>query len=283
MIHTIKETITKYSWDLAVFDYNKYCIGATSFEYSIIKNPYHDQKWFADPFVLNVNDKEIQLLVEEFDKSIQRGRIARLVIDRNTNIIIDCKIVLDLATHLSFPAIYRVGSDIYVHPENSASGASYMYQYDVNSDCLINPVCVLDEPVTDAIIRKDGDRYVMSATCLPIPNGNTLRLYESDKLLGPYTFAKEEAFENNTARMAGLFITKDNRQIRPAQDCNESYGKAVVFYDGHKILSKLSPKGIKYCGIHTYNTFKNVGIIDLKKWDYPVLVAIKDLLKKFIK
>lgn len=271
--------LTHYTWALAFFDCNVQNLRSLDFErLHHINNPYGD-KWFADPFILDVSDKELLLLVEEFDSSIKRGRIAKLVVDRRTDSIVDCNIILDLPTHLSFPAIYRDGEKTYVHPENSASGASIMYEYDKDTEVLINPVCVLDEPVTDAIIRKLGDKYLMSATCLPNPNGNILRYYTSDNLTGPYIFVSEELFENNTARMAGAFIPYEGKIIRPAQDCCGSYGKAVVFYDGQNAISRLEPHGIKYCGIHTYNSYKGVGVIDLKKWDYPRLVAIKDFLK----
>lgn len=275
--------LTHYTWDIAYFDYNVQdfkCFDFRKLHY--IKNPYRD-KWFADPFILDVTDEELVLLVEEFDYSINRGRIAKIVVDRIADTIVDCKIILDLSTHLSFPAIYREGGKLYVHPENSASGASFMYEYDRNSDVLINPICVLDEPVTDAIIRKQGDCYIMSATCLPAPNGNILRYYTSDNLTGLYKFVSEELFKDNTARMAGAFISYEGKMIRPAQDCCGAYGKAVVFYDGQNDLSWLAPRGITYCGIHTYNSYKGIGIIDLKKWDHPILVAIKDCMKKLVR
>lgn len=284
MLNRIASKLTHYTWDLAYFDCK--VSNLLDFDFGMlchIKNPYKKDKWFADPFILDVNVESLQLLVEEFDCSVNRGRIAKLIIDRRSNTIIECKIVLELSTHLSFPAIYRAGDKIFVHPENSASGSSYIYEYDKNSECLINPICVLDEPITDAIIQKNGDKYLLKATSLPDPNGDILRTYESNNLLGPYRYVSEEVFKNNTARMAGAYIIYNNMSVRPAQDCYGAYGKAVIFYDDHTVLSRLAPHGIKYCGIHTYNTFNCIGIVDLKKWDYPLLVAIKDTIKRIIR
>ena len=283
MIDRLASIITHYTWDLAYFDFVSQDI--EGFDYRklhYIKNPYRT-KWFADPFILDDSNDELVLLVEEFDRKVNRGRIARLVVNKKTDTISDYKIVLSLPTHLSFPAIYRVESKILVHPENSSSGASFIYEYDESSVELINPVCVLNEPVIDAVIRKHGDRFILSATIQPDPNGNTLRNYSSDNLLGPYTYLSEVSFVNNTARMAGLYISIGNKLIRPAQDCNGAYGKAVVFYDDHKVLGRLTPNNKQYCGIHTFNVFHDIGIIDLKKWDYPHLVAFKDAIKSTLK
>ena len=284
MSDKLASILTHYTWDLAYFDcYDQDFESLDIKALHYIKNPYKN-KWFADPFILDVKKNEFQLLVEEYDNSIKRGRIARLAVDKQRNVITECKIVLDLPTHLSFPAIYRIGTQIIVHPENSASGASYMYTYDIKSDSLVDPICVLNEPVTDAIIRKEGEAlYMMLATCVPNPNGDILRYYTADSLMGPYSFFKEEVFENNTARMAGYIFQHKDKIIRPAQDCYGSYGKAVLFYDGHQVLGRLSPIGIKYCGIHTYNTCQGIGIVDLKKWDYPFLIAVKDVVKKIIR
>lgn len=48
-----------------------------------LKHPYTD-RWFADPFIFDVTDDVIIVLVEEWYDPIQRGRISKLVIDKNT-------------------------------------------------------------------------------------------------------------------------------------------------------------------------------------------------------
>lgn len=65
----------------------------------------YKNSWFADPFVLEVTEKEIILLVEEFYRPINRGRISKLTIDRITNVLLKCDVILELPTHLSFPLI----------------------------------------------------------------------------------------------------------------------------------------------------------------------------------
>ena len=272
-MNSIKQILVHYTWDIAYGFFSERILteGLKGIKLNIVSNPYKN-KWFADPFILEEDDENIQFLVEEFDYSVRRGRIARIMVDKKDNKIIECSIILDLPTHLSFPAIYRVDGEVFVHPENSASGGSYIYRYDRAEDKLVEPQLLVNEPIADAIILKDGYIYRMYATRVPDTNGCTLHEYVSNSLFGPYNYVGEDSFDKNTARMAGMFLTlADGQIIRPAQDCFGDYGKAVIMYDGHEELCRLSPTSYKHAGIHTFNTLGKTFVIDIKKYDYPLL------------
>lgn len=276
----IKETLVHYSWELAYFDYDKkiFTQGLDFRKIHIVKNPYKN-KWFADPFILRDTDDDLTLLVEEFDYDVNCGRIAQIVIDKRNDTIVCCDIILDLPTHLSFPVIYRIDDKVIVHPENSASGASFMYEYDESSKKLINPIKVLDEPVTDAVVIKEADVYKMYATKLPDPNGCNLRTYVSDEFVGTYTEIAVEGYPHCRARMAGQFVANEEKWIRPAQDCEGAYGKAVIFYDGHAELGEIRPSTYKHAGVHTFNKLDDICVIDIKRFDYPLFVYLKNVIK----
>lgn len=280
ILRKIKKSLMHYSWELAYFDYDKQILtqGLDFGKIHIVKNPYKN-KWFADPFILRDTECELTLLVEEFDYDVNRGRIAQVVIDKSKDAIVSCDIILDLQTHLSFPVIYRIGDKVVVHPENSVSGFSFMYEYDECSKKLINPIKVLDEPVTDAIIIKESNEFKMYATRLPDPNGCNLKTYVSKDFFGPYTMSYVDEFPHCCARMAGQFIINDGKNIRPAQDCDGAYGKAVVFFDGHTKLGEIRPSTYKYAGVHTFNKLNNVCIIDIKRYDYPLFIYLKNTIK----
>ena len=270
-----------YSWDLAYGAYNDDIIknGLKGVRLNIVKNPYPN-KWFADPFILEEDANVIHFLVEEFDYSVGRGRIAHLLVDKKDNEIKECNIILDLSTHLSFPVIYRVDGIIYVHPENSASGSSYIYRYDREKERLVEPQLMIDEPITDAIIRYDKNCYRMYATRVPESNGCTLLEYRSISLFGPYEHVSQDSFDKNTARMAGMFLTAAGEKlIRPAQDCYGDYGKAVIMYDGKNEVCKISPTSFRQAGIHTFNTLDRSFVIDIKKYDYPLLYKLIRAIK----
>lgn len=273
----LKQKIMHYTWDLAYGVYSEEILheGLKNIKLNYVKNPYSN-KWFADPFILEEDTTSIQFLVEEFDFSVGRGRIARLLVDKGDNEIKECQIILDLPTHLSFPVIYRVGNEIYVHPENSASGASYMYRYDRGVDKLVEPRLIIKQPIADAIIRQLDDCYIMYATRNPNANGCELIEYRSSSLFGPYTEYPPLHFELNTARMAGMFIGG----IRPAQDCYRDYGKAVVLYNDKSVQCRIEPTNWRYAGIHTFNTLNQTFVIDIKKYDHPLLYKIIRKIRK---
>ena len=120
---------------------------------------YINDRWFADPFILDVTESDIVILAEEYSYNLRRGRIARVVIDRKTYEEKKFEIILDLSTHLSFPFIFRYENNIYIMPENSASGSSFIYKYDDETRELQKVQIVSDRPLTDAIIFNYKDKY----------------------------------------------------------------------------------------------------------------------------
>ena len=82
--------------------------------------------------------------------------------------------------------------------------------------------------------------------------------------------------------MAGMHILQKRELIRPAQDCSDAYGKAVIFYKGNKQVGQLVPDGFKYSGLHTFNVKDKTFIIDLKKRDYPFLYFIIEKIKHIL-
>jgi len=249
-----------------------------------LRRPDTLDETLPDPFILAENEHFIQFLVEEFDSCVNRGRIARIVVDKKCDTITECHIILDLPTHLSFPAIYRDEEGfIYVHPENSASGKSSIYRYDKAEDKLVEPLELVDKPLTDAIIQYENGKYIMYATEIPGEAGPFLKVFESDSILKPFVKVNEIDFGNRTARMAGQFLKTEYGIIRPSQDCIYDYGEAVLFYRGKEIIGELRPSGWRYEGIHTFNTYQNTFVIDLKKYNHAWIHYHLKALKKKIK
>ena len=45
---------------------------------------------------------------------------------------------------------------------------------------------MIEEPITDAIIKKINNEYYMFGTKLPNPNGNYMHIYKSSNFIGGY-------------------------------------------------------------------------------------------------
>lgn len=259
---------------------------------------YEGKKWFADPFIIKFTKKKIYLLVEEFDYKIHRGRIARLIVDRTNWTVCDCKIILDLDTHLSFPMIWRENNHIYICPENCKSGAWHIYEYDEEEEKMTYIQPLIKEKLTDAILYKNKKGYYILSTYEPTPNGRCLSIYHSDTLLGKYKQTDTIVFGENVARNAGIMFTYNGDLIRPAQECTHTYGHAISFqrviendnkWTFEEIYKFFSPHPQYYLGTHTYNEYQGMAVIDVKRKKNPLFgrffdslqnLAIKAHLKK---
>ena len=173
-----------------------------------LKHTYKD-RWFADPFILDVTESEIFVLVEEWYDPINRGRISKLIIDKQTLCLKEITVLLELDTHLSFPAIIRKGKDIYIYPENSEANKLTEYKYNVKEDRLEYSSILADGPLTDAIqTEHEGNKYLLS-TKLPDANGKHLGIYKWDNNVQKYIFSEEYIYKDNLGRSAGDFFRFD--------------------------------------------------------------------------
>lgn len=235
-----------------------------------VKHNYKDC-WFADPFILEITDDEIHVLVEEFYKPIKRGRIARLVINRHNYELKRKDVVLELTTHLSFPAIRRIGEDVYIYPENGESGELNIYQYFPENNRCVKVERMMNESVADAVITEiDGKEYLF-CTKQPNPNGNVLSVYEREHPKGSFMFSDDYSFEENVARMAGDFFEYHGKLYRPTQECNIQYGHAVTLQEVERKDGKFIFKEVRRMfsvhpqltvGMHTFNMYKGLIVTD---------------------
>lgn len=249
---------------------------------------YQGEKWFADPFILDYNDKVIHLLVEEFDYEVHRGRIAKLTIDRKSWTVTNCRIVLDLDTHLSFPMIWRTDKEVYVCPENYHSGGWNIYKYNSIEERLLFVQQIITEKLTDATIWSNEDAYWLLSTYEPRPNGPELTIWKSKNLTGPFDETQRVIFNENIGRNAGMIFKYDGMLIRPAQESNLSYGHALVFqkielkdgvFEFDEYCRISSPHPHYNIGIHTYNQHhKGMAVIDVKGYRYPYMGRIMNIL-----
>ena len=170
-----------------------------------LKHNYKN-RWFADPFILDNNEREIIVLVEEWYDPIQRGRISKLTIDKNSFELKEIKVLLESETHLSFPMIVRKDNGIFVYPENSATGKWVEYKYNPETDALVAQRTMANLPLTDSVICNYFDESLMFSTCLPDANGKELGIYSWDEIKQEYIVKEYYHFAENISRTAGDFF-----------------------------------------------------------------------------
>lgn len=251
-----------------------------------------NDRWFADPFILDVTDSEIIILAEEFCYNVHRGRIARLVIDRKTYEEKSFEIILELPTHLSFPFIIRKNGKIYLMPENSASGCSTVYEYN-DANRKVTPLHhIAEEPFADAtIFELDGQSYLCT-TMLPDSNSKSIKIYTLDKDdLKVVDRVATVEFPIVCGRNAGEVFSVDGQFYRPAQDCTKCYGHGVILQkmtikEGKWVfedVNRFYPNTFKYNqGLHTFNNYKGLIVIDARGFRNPIMGRLLTLLFKLI-
>lgn len=238
-----------------------------------IKHSFKD-RWFADPFILNVTDSEIELLVEEFIFEHPVGRISKLKIDRSSNRVTELRTILELDTHLSFPAIIHKEDKIFIYPESWATGKVVLYDITGTLEKGDKPIpidCVLDESVADSIITdKLGEKMLFTTK-----DDSTLLIF--DLSAEEPTLKKSILFKDITARNAGDLFYYDN-WYRPAQVCTHQYGEAIeiqqiAIKDGEISFipfRRLLSTHTKYnTGMHTLNTYGNEVVVDVRGYEKP--------------
>lgn len=270
MIKQFIKSLSRETWDIGFIQNSlEGVLQGEHLQVKWMKNPYKDC-WFADPFILDVTDTEIHVLVEEFYEPIGRGRISHLIIDKTTYVLKDKNIILELPTHLSFPIILRKDDKIFIYPENGESGELNLYEYNSITYKATKVKTLAKGELEDSVITEfDGNAYLF-CTRQPNPNGNTLNVYiKNDE--GVFEHLTDYSFDENVARMAGDFFEYEGKKYRPTQECNVQYGHAVTLQEVKCENGKFSFSEVARLysvhpkltvGMHTFNMYKGYIVTD---------------------
>ncbi len=255
-----------------------------------LKHSYKD-RWFADPFILDVTDSEIIVLVEEWYDPIQRGRISKLIVDKSSFDLLELKVMIDEGSHLSFPSIERIGNEIYIYPERAGSFLE-RYRYDDEKDSFEKDCRVTDLPLTDSVITDLFGQKLLFSTKMPDANGKELGIYAWDDKKKELVPLQYYHFDENISRMAGNFFTCNGKNYRPAQVCIKSYGDAVSIQEVNNENGKWNFKEIRRIyspskdfdlGFHTFNEYKGVVVVDGLGYRRPRLSHFLRGIKNMVK
>lgn len=238
--------------------------------------------WFADPFILNVSDDEIQVLVEEMLSELNKGIITLLKIDRHTLELKSKKIILEQPTHLSFPSILRENGKIFIYPESAYNGKLDVYEYNPLTETATFFKTICDDVVWDSIITEFfGERMLFTAA----HNDLILDIYKWDEAKDRFLPWKQVLSDNRNSRMGGQLFKYKGEVYYPAQDCNGSYGSAIQikkinFLNGEFTIDTVkriaSPHPKMKLGLHTLNEYDGVVVIDVYGYRFPLLGNVFD-------
>lgn len=261
--------------------------------FTYVKNPFQDKCWFADPFILDVTEEFIYLLVEEVRFDNPKGRIAKLTIDRQTMTIVNLEIILEEPWHLSFPNVLRIKERIFVYPESALGGKLFLYELlqDQNGKSELKRVrTICDDVVWDSEISTlFGDPLLFTSHS----DDYHLDIYQWNEEEERFKYGLSLNSLHRKMRMAGSLFTVKDSVYCPSQISSYIYGKAVEIKKIWKTdsgweltaIRKLSPpKGLRNDGLHTFNTYKGMIVVDYHQYDFLIGIIVRNLviLKKWL-
>ena len=276
MLKALYERLLRSRWEIGFVQNGLDGIFADRVHVEWVKNPFRD-RWFADPFILDITDDYIYLLAEEYAFKTKRGRIAKLTISRESMVIVNYDIVLELSTHLSFPSILRENGKVFVYPESCATGRLDLYEYDSEIGRLSFMKTLLRESVWDSVITDlFGDRLLFASNY----NDYHLDIYKWSEESSSFLHHLTVDSEKKDTRMAGQLFEYHGRIFCPSQCCEHNYGEAVIIkqvemkesilsFSPVRRISRLHP--FRKTALHTLNEYKGIVVIDAGGYDFPVI------------
>jgi hypothetical protein len=232
--------------------------------------------FYADPFVVN-RDGQHWLFFEDYDYQTKRGRIACAPLSSSGDLG-GARIVLEVASHLSYPYIFTDGDSLYMIPESGAERVVRLYSC-VDFPYRWTPVADLFHgPAFDtSVCQHNGLWWFFTTLEDPRGHGIALYLFFSDSLKGKWQYhpANPISFDVRNARGAGRLFKSGGKLIRPSQSGAIRYGYSFALnevltltpseYEERTMLTVEPELFGNLMATHTYNCDGSIEVIDGQK------------------
>jgi hypothetical protein len=235
---------------------------------------------FADPFVFEEGG-ETYLFFERYDERTNRASIAYAQLDVTRNTVGSAMPALTCEYHVSYPFVFRHGSDVFMIPESLEHETVDLYRaVDFPSQWVFEGRLLSGVCAVDATLLEDGSRlwlFVGVAERGASVN-DELHLFSSTTLAGPWKPHPENPVVSDvrSARPAGRIFRHQGQIIRPSQDCSRGYGTAVVLNRidvlnpneyAESAIGRIEPNWADgLLGTHTYNRSRRVEVVDGRRF-----------------
>lgn len=255
-------------------------------------SPDSADRFFADPFIVQCENGELDILYEDFSIDEHYGNISVMTLNEKFEKI-GTKVLLDTGSHLSFPFMFRENNRIFVFPESVRSGNVTCYEYNQLNKTLRRRGEIIKMPLYDPAILKMDEMYWLFGSVYENRKEYKLHVFYSDKLTGPYAPLRGNPVRAgmNGIRAAGNFVEVDGDIFRPAQNCENTYGESITvnrlkvldeFYFSEEpyMNINISKKNLIENNIHTIHTLNFLNdliVVDGEKWTF----SLKEQWKSF--
>jgi hypothetical protein len=208
----------------------------------------------ADPFLFLI-ENEIYIAFEKMNYVTGHGKLEAVNLDGE---IFDFFSEINkIKGHKSFPFVFNIDGGVFCIPETSDLNSVNLYKFNPFSCKFEYHSTLLDKVkyVDTILIFNNNIFYLMCS----LKKNETYQqeVYHSKKFDGDYEIHKKSPFfiSSKFGRNAGGVIRFNGKMFRPAQDCEESYGKRIVFRE----ITKLNLDDIEE---KTYNILEPINPFD---------------------
>jgi hypothetical protein len=199
--------------------------------------------FWADPFLAGQ-----YLFFEDYD--YEKGIISVGELDGLT--LKNVRPVLDEPEHVSFPSVLHHDGDWYMTPERHNARLLRVYRATAFPDRWEPLVNVARGRFDDPLLRKTERGFEIWAT-----KADVLHVFEAKHIAGPWRLIRTHTAPFQ--RSAGNFIG----DIRPTQDTQPVYGRAIKFLRGDEVVRTIEPTWYpNLTGTHTFNVSETHVVID---------------------
>jgi hypothetical protein len=235
-------------------------------------------RYLADPFVVE-RDGRVWLFVESCTRRLLDGVIS--VIELRDGRPSEPVTVLAPGYHVSYPAVFEFEGEWFMTPETASNGTVELYRaVEFPWRWELDRVLLSGVRAVDPTLFTHEGRVWLATNIAPFggPSADELHLFYSDSPRGPFKPHRGNPVVSDVrrARPAGRPFVRDGKLYRPAQDCAESYGRAITL----NCIERLDPDVFHEAPVgrilpdwldnavctHTLNMTDRYVVTDGKRW-----------------
>lgn len=232
---------------------------------------------WADPFPVR-RDGRTWIFFEEMERSTRRGHISIMELTEELQPGVTGS-VLSAPYHLSYPFAFEWRGELFMLPETEENRTVELHRCVSWPDQWTLEAVLLDRvSAADATLVEAFGRWWLFTTMNPGRDADwdtDLYLFHADAPLGPWTphVCNPVKSDVRNTRSAGRLFWQDGRLYRPAQDCAERYGHALVVNEITRLDTECFEEREAWrvhgwrsdiVGVHTMNREHDVLLLDCR-------------------